>query len=198
VIYPRQADEGLWGGEGLVQGLRKKKNKPIKPKTPRVWKPKLVRRVFYSEILDKHMAITCTLRLLDLVDDACGFDNYILNTHQVDMKSKLGMTLKREMLSALVHKTLYPDDATKREVIYERYKEHIIPAEEVDWIGLSLEEAEKKQLDIEESERLSAAPLKEQLAMELIERLKNPSQETDDDMEVESSGWLSKLNPFKE
>ena len=198
VVYPRQADEGLWGGEGLVEGLRKKKDKHIKPKTPRVWKPKLVRRVFYSEILDKHMAITCTLRLLDLVDEACGFDNYILNTHQVDMKSKLGMMLKREMLSALVHKSLYPNDSVKRDEIYERYIEHIVPAEEVEWIGLTLEEAEKKQLAIEETERQSAAPLKEILAMELIEKLKNPPKESDEDLEVESSGWLSKLNPFKE
>ena len=27
VKYPEQADEGLWGGEGFIEGLRKKKDK---------------------------------------------------------------------------------------------------------------------------------------------------------------------------
>ena len=34
--------------------------------------------VFYSEILDKHYALTCTRRTLELIEEAKGFDNYIL------------------------------------------------------------------------------------------------------------------------
>ena len=37
-----------------------------------------MRRIFYSEILDKWLNIVVTLRTCDLVDDANGFDYYIL------------------------------------------------------------------------------------------------------------------------
>ena len=53
--------------------------------------------IFYSEILDQHYALTCTRRTLDFIEEAKGFDNYILKTHEVDLKSDIGMKLKREM-----------------------------------------------------------------------------------------------------
>ena len=40
--------------------------------------PRIIKRVFYSEILDRWMSINVTQTTLDLVDDAFGFDNYIL------------------------------------------------------------------------------------------------------------------------
>lgn len=196
LIFPRQADEGLWGGEGIVQGMRKRHNKMLKPKTPRVWKPYLFRRVFYSEILDEYMAITVTLRLLDLVDQSFGFDHYILQTPEIDMRSRLGMTLKREMLLALARKSMYPDDPDKCERIYDKFSKYVIPEEEAEWVGLLLEEAEKKQLLLEEQEQLrNLQPLKEQLALDLIEKLKKPPT---GDSEVENTGWMARLNPFKE
>ena len=47
-------------------------------RVPRLWKPFLQKRVFYSEILDKYLGIQVTLRTLDLIDEAYGFDNYVL------------------------------------------------------------------------------------------------------------------------
>ena len=44
--------------------------------------PFIMNRVFYSEILDKYMAIRVTPRTLDLIDEAYGFDNYILKVIQ--------------------------------------------------------------------------------------------------------------------
>ena len=32
VWYNKMSDEGLWGGEGLVIGLRTKRNNPMKPR----------------------------------------------------------------------------------------------------------------------------------------------------------------------
>jgi hypothetical protein len=34
--------------------------------------------IFYSEILDKYYALTCTRRALNQIEEAKGFDNYIL------------------------------------------------------------------------------------------------------------------------
>ena len=46
-----------------------------------------------------------------------------LQTHEVDLKSALGMKLKRDMLNQLAERSFYPDDPQKREEIYEKYKQ---------------------------------------------------------------------------
>lgn len=43
-----------------------------------MWKPQLFKRQFYSEILDATLTVTVTMRTLDLIDAAFGFDFYIL------------------------------------------------------------------------------------------------------------------------
>lgn len=43
-----------------------------------MWKPQLLQRELYSEILDTKFAVTVTARTLDLIDAAYGFDFYIL------------------------------------------------------------------------------------------------------------------------
>ena len=55
----------------------------------KIWKPKLFKRVFYSEILDKHFEITVTMRTLDLIDESYGFDNYILKVSGISMQQNL-------------------------------------------------------------------------------------------------------------
>ena len=64
-----------------------------------------------------------------MIEEEKGFDNYILKTHQVDLKSDIGMELKREMLITLARKetNLYPNDKQKQETIYNRYKAFAIP-----------------------------------------------------------------------
>ena len=44
----------------------------------KLWKPQLLKRELYSEILDHKFTITVTPRTLDLIDAAYGFDLYIL------------------------------------------------------------------------------------------------------------------------
>ena len=175
VTYPLESNHGLWGGEGIIFGLRKKDGK-YKPLMPKIWKPFLTSRVLYSEILDKYLNITVTLRTLKMIDDNYGLDFYILQTHDVDLKSKLGMKLKRLMLLAIANKSMYPNDSVKREEIYEKYKQFEIPVEEAEWIGLSLQEAERKQHEIEEKlEKQSLAPLKNSFAAELLKEVqRNP------------------------
>lgn len=174
VIYPKESLLGLWGGEGIVKGYVKKK--AFGGKIPKIWLPFLQKRVLYSEILDKHMAVTVTMRTLSLIDDAYGFDNYILKTHEGDLKSHLGMKLKREMLLALSRKTLYPANAVKCEEVFNKYKhflEEYKTEEEIEWLGLSETEAIAKQLAIDENEKLLRKPLKEVLKAGMIEQLKS-------------------------
>ncbi|NWX95538.1 RM28 protein, partial [Nothoprocta ornata] len=154
VHLPPAAHRGLWGGEGWVRGFRYARNDKLSTRLPKTWKPQLFTRQFYSEILDATLTITVTMRTLDLIDDAFGFDFYILKargargtTPKVDMCSKLGMDLKRTMLLRLARKdpALHPDDPARREAIYHKYREFVIPEEEAEWVGLSLEEAIEKQ-----------------------------------------------------
>lgn len=204
LIFPNEANKGLWGGEAFLQGMRKKGDDPFKPRVWRLWRPFLTSRVFYSEILDKWMAVTVTMRTMDLVDEAGGFDQYILSTHEVDLCSRLGMKLKAMMLKTLNAGTLYPDDPVKREAILKKYEHHMIPDEEIEWLGLTIEEAERKQEELEEAEyQANLRPLKEKFMDELISKMKN-HQLVEDSEEPEEEegkgGWMKKvsdMNPFK-
>ncbi|XP_075035997.1 large ribosomal subunit protein bL28m [Mixophyes fleayi] len=145
--FPAEANEGLWGGEGWISGYRYANNDKLSNRVKEVWKPQLFTRQLYSELLDKTFSIDVTMRTLDLIDAAYGFDFYILKTPQRDLRSKLGMDLKRAMLIRLAtkHQNLYPNDPAKREHIYNKYKAFEIPLDEAEWVGLSLEEAAEKQ-----------------------------------------------------
>ena len=57
------------------------------------------------------------------------FISFFLKTHEVDLRSDIGMQLKREMLIRLAKKDtdMYPDDKEKQETIFNRYKEFVIP-----------------------------------------------------------------------
>ncbi|EYC31891.1 hypothetical protein Y032_0003g1288 [Ancylostoma ceylanicum] len=174
VLYPPEADHGLWGGEGVVKGWKESRPYTKKKVLPRHWVPRLyfptVRKtILYSEILDKHMEITVTERALRLIDQHFGLDYYILRTPEIDLASKLGNRLKREMLLALANETYYPEDEERHDYIKSKYAEFVIPAEEADWVGLDLNEAARKQQELEE-QRIPV-PLKFKFERELVARL---------------------------
>ncbi|XP_017580002.1 39S ribosomal protein L28, mitochondrial [Pygocentrus nattereri] len=151
IYYPPESQDGLWGGEGWITGYRYTNNDKLSAKVKKIWKPQLFKKELYSEILDQRFTVTVTARALDLIDAAYGFDFYILKTPKQDLNSKFGMDLKRAMLLRLARKDteLYPDDPNQREKIYNKYKQFEIPAEEAEWVGLSLEEAVEKQRRLE-------------------------------------------------
>ena len=69
-----------------------------------------------------------------------GFENtrcfthfVLIKTHQVDLKSDIGMQLKREMLIALAKKDtdLYPNDKEKQQLVFSRYKQFLIPVNNI-------------------------------------------------------------------
>ena len=77
--YPAEFDNGLWGGEAVVQGFIKRHQ--LRRRVPRFWFPTLQKAVLYSEILDKHFEVVVTARTLRLIDQHYGFDRYILEVH---------------------------------------------------------------------------------------------------------------------
>ncbi|NXJ11762.1 RM28 protein, partial [Odontophorus gujanensis] len=215
VHLPRAADEGLWGGEGWIRGFRYARGDKLSTRLPKIWKPQLFERQFYSEILDATLTVTVTMRTLDLIDQAYGFDFYILKarprsgprlpsepphrelhplgsgggwedplpcTPKVDMCSKLGMDLKRTMLLRLARRDpkLHPDDPARREAIYDKYREFVIPEEEAEWVGLSLEEAIEKQRLLEKKDPV---PLFKVYAEELVNQLKQQALEKEKEKE---------------
>ncbi|XP_054650524.1 39S ribosomal protein L28, mitochondrial [Dunckerocampus dactyliophorus] len=170
IYYPPQSQNGLWGGEGWVTGYRYANNDKMSNRLTKTWKPQLLKRELYSEILDHNFTITVTPRTLDLIDAAFGFDFYILKTPKEDLCSKLGMDLKRAMLLRLARKDtqLYPDDPVKREKVYNKFKQFEVPEEEAEWVGLTLEEAVEKQRQLEDK---PPEPLFKACVEKLIEEL---------------------------
>ena len=79
--------------------------------------------IVYSEILDKYMKVVVTNRLLNLVDQAQGFDNYILRTPIEDFKSKLALDLRRKMLVALAKRDYHHNNPDKHRYVFEKYKD---------------------------------------------------------------------------
>jgi len=196
ITFPKESHLGLWGGEGVIQGF--KKRKLLRRHFAHYWMPVLRRSVVYSEILDKYLAVIVTRRTLDLIDEAYGFDNYILKTPVVDLQSQLALNLRRRMLLCLVRREMYPDNPEKQEEIYQRYKEHIIPEEEAEWFGLSIEDALKKMKFQETLNR--PPPMKHQLRLNLIQKLKEGKIEeavlAAEYAQQDKKSWISRLNPF--
>lgn len=153
-LLPPESQQGLWGGEGLVVGFRYPNNDKLSARVRKIWKPQLFTRELYSEILDKKLRLTVTMRTLDQIDAAYGFDFYILKTPKAELCSKAGMDLKRTLLLRLARRdpSLHPDDPEKREAIYHKYREFVIPEEEAEWVGLTLEEALEKQRLLEKKD----------------------------------------------
>ncbi|KAA0189614.1 hypothetical protein HAZT_HAZT006438 [Hyalella azteca] len=177
-----------------------------KGENAKYWWPCVKRSVVYSEILDKYMELMVTERALTLIDQHYGLDFYLLKNAYADINSVLGFKLKREMLLALANQTLYPDQPHVRREITTKYQQFMMPPEEVEWIGLTLDEAKMKQKKLEEL--VQPEPLKYEFRSQLLEYLEEnpPSDDTrktgnsdvSENEEASSSGqsWLQKFNPF--
>ena len=73
-----------------------------------------------------------------------GFDAYLLENEVNEVYAKMLLNIKREILLSLVRETLWPDDPVRRKELLDRFKKHILPEEEADWHGLTLNQARSK------------------------------------------------------
>lgn len=175
VKYPVQCNYGLWAGEGIVIcWSRKVKSKKYKDlmidRVAKFYKPFLVSRVLYSEILDKWFRIPCTNRAMDQIDDAFGLDYYVLKTHERDLNSKLAMDLRRQILLQLCDDAEVKELSEERLKVFKRYKEFMIPREQAEWVGLSITEALEKTENEMASKELP--PLKYLIEEQYLKELK--------------------------
>jgi large subunit ribosomal protein L28 len=73
------------------------------------------------------MAVVVTDTAIKAIEDAQGFDSYILQTPIQDLKSQLALDLRRKMLIALAKQDFHHEDAKRQALVYEKYKQHEIP-----------------------------------------------------------------------
>ncbi|XP_055295159.1 39S ribosomal protein L28, mitochondrial-like [Sitodiplosis mosellana] len=78
--YPHEFDKCLLGGEAIVKGYYK--SKPTVRRFPHFWVPTLKRTAVYSEILNQHMDVLATDRVIQLIHHYKGFDEYIMQVIQ--------------------------------------------------------------------------------------------------------------------
>ncbi|XP_014485134.1 PREDICTED: 39S ribosomal protein L28, mitochondrial [Dinoponera quadriceps] len=194
----KEVHTGIWGGENIIQGFQKKGK--FKRKVAHFWMPSVMRSVVYSEVLNEYMRVVITFRLVRLIHENYGFDHYLLKTPACDLQSKLALKIKRKILITLANKTLYPDDPEKREEVYSKYQQYLsaYTKEEIEWYGLTLEEAIKKYLRLTAT---TTVPLKIQYRSELIAKLKENKIKEAEGVDVVSPAetdpsWVTKLNPF--
>ncbi|KAM3172376.1 hypothetical protein ACTXT7_014674 [Hymenolepis weldensis] len=190
VIFPEESQRALWGGEGIVTGFIEVKRTGTR--VPKTWGPELHQHLFHSEVLDRWMMIIVSLTALKQIEAMKGLDFYLLKTPENEINSRLGMHIKRDILMKLADSEFQrskPDIAAK-------YAEFAIPREEAEWVGLTLDEAIKKQMKIEyKKERLEASiPKKIALAKALIERLQSGTNDEPSTSKISSiRSGLSRL-----
>ncbi|PIK61567.1 putative 39S ribosomal protein L28, mitochondrial [Apostichopus japonicus] len=190
IEYPEESQFGLWGGEGIIIGKKiAKRNKRFSPGVPKEWKPCTQKRTLYSEILDRKFELDVTVRVMDFIDDAYGFDFYILKTPSEELNSLAGMILKRHMCLQLAQpETLYPNNKEKKTKILKKYRQFIyrdkcfllfatleLLYEEAEWVGLTPGEAVQKQRAIE-AKANPDIPLQDVYTQELLTKLREESE----------------------
>ena len=170
VVYPEIFHQGLWGGEGVIKGMLKRvdgNHRNFTPPAAKYWWPSLFEGVVHSEILGKHIDMVVTKRGVRLVDEAAGFDSYLLSTPVNEVYATGLLRIKRELLLSLAQPGLLPDSVQRK---YEKFK---VPYEEADWHGLTMDEARRKQSIINAKvEQAKKIPDKVVFRQQLVEELR--------------------------
>ena len=203
VIYPDQFHKGLWGGEGIIKGMLKREDgnhRNFTPPTAKYWWPRLFEGVVHSEILSAHIEVVCTKRGIKLVDEAGGFDHYLLSTPVNEVYATGLLRLKRELLLSLADKENFANKLGGNPDVFEKYQKYAVSHEEADWHGLSFVEAMRKQAKIAalEAER-SVTPDKMKFRQELVQLLKSGKAEEMEMIDLESESgesWSNKMSGF--
>ncbi|XP_066589879.1 large ribosomal subunit protein bL28m [Prorops nasuta] len=200
---PKEINEGIWGGESVIQGFMKPKPSRYYHfrRYPKFWFPLLQRSILYSEVLDTYLRTIVTPRTLNLIHENYGFDHYLLKTPACDLNSLLALKIKQRILVALADKTLYPDNEAKKEEVYAEYSKYLdaYTREEIEWYGLSYREACIKFKKMHE-EKNKIVPLKQvyrKIYLDQLRNEKNPDIRQDmTEVPEKKTSWLSKFKSF--
>lgn len=178
---------GIWGGEAVVQGYRKKKVK--KCPMPHFWVPTLKRSVVRSEVLNEFMSVIVTERTIRMIHEHHGFDHYLLKTPACDLRSILALKIKKQILVDLLDGIpAWNHDPTRQQEIGREFNKYLdqYTHEEIDWYGLTWLEAIKKKREEVKAEN-PILPHKVIFREKLIEQLKAASIEEASQFDIEST-----------
>ncbi|XP_052278535.1 39S ribosomal protein L28, mitochondrial-like isoform X2 [Dreissena polymorpha] len=125
VKYPVQCNQGLWGGEGVVQCFTKpitgRRNRDDNMcRMPKFYAPVLTERKLYSEILDKWFEIPCTNRAMDLIDDAFGLDYYVLQLEEAEW---VGLSIREALEKAEQEEESRRDTTPLKYLLADKYRQ---------------------------------------------------------------------------
>jgi large subunit ribosomal protein L28 len=172
LMHVPEEHKGIWGGEAIIKGFQKRN--PYKRRVPHFWVPTLKRSVVRSEILNEFFSVTVTDRTIRLIMDHHGFDHYLLKTPACDLRSHLALKIKQRMLLDLQNGLPAWNETQQRQkeinAEYGKYLEQYTP-EEIEWYGLSWDEAIKKIRLIVDAEN-APVPHKIVFRQRLIEQLR--------------------------
>lgn len=115
--YPAEFDKCLLGGEAVIKGFYK--SKPRVRKFPHFWIPTIRRMVIYSEILNKHMEVLATDRVLQLIHHYKGFDEYIMQVNDDNNQVRTFIALQIRMKFRFSHDSVYFPNGADKSVRFE-------------------------------------------------------------------------------
>ncbi|KNE69131.1 hypothetical protein AMAG_13987 [Allomyces macrogynus ATCC 38327] len=95
---PNRADTGLLGGLRVLSGNKKSH---AGNKMRRMWKPNVHKREIYSLVLDTHLDLHVSSKVLRTIDKKGGLDAYLLTTPNKKIDSALGVQIKEKIVAKL-------------------------------------------------------------------------------------------------
>ncbi|QDZ18264.1 mitochondrial ribosomal protein L24 [Chloropicon primus] len=96
---PSRALRGLYGGKEVQFG--NKVSKDGGNKTRRKWKPNVVSKNLYSDVLEKKFKLKVTTYVLRCIKKHGSLDDYLVKTKEKNIQSEVGLLLKRRVEAAL-------------------------------------------------------------------------------------------------
>merc|ERR1711892_60763 len=110
------------------------------PPPAKYWWPSIYQGVVHSEILSRHIDLVMTKRGARLVDEANGFDSYLLKTPVNEVYATGLLKIKRELLLQLSDRNNFVERSPGNSAIYDKFSGFSVTQEEADWHGLTLRE----------------------------------------------------------
>ena len=96
---PSRSLRGLYGGKQVQFG--NKVSEDGGNKTRRKWKPNVVTKNLYSDLLERKFRLKVTTYVLRCINKHGSLDNYLLRTKENKIKSQIGLELKKRVELAL-------------------------------------------------------------------------------------------------
>eukprot|EP01087_Luapelamoeba_hula_P013070 TRINITY_DN3714_c0_g1_i3.p1 TRINITY_DN3714_c0_g1~~TRINITY_DN3714_c0_g1_i3.p1 ORF type:complete len:169 (+),score=27.52 TRINITY_DN3714_c0_g1_i3:36-542(+) len=113
--HPNRSQRALYGGRQINFGNHISFSHHT---TRRTWKPNVVTKHLWSDLLNRQVELRVTTFALRWIDQEGGLDNYLLNTSDKKLASLYGMKLKKQLQDIYLLKFGVPHRPDYRQVQY--------------------------------------------------------------------------------